>query len=65
MPIEEPLLTIAIPTWNRVRELQECIHLAAVQIKEAGEDVEMFVSDNASGDGTEDLLCQMEARLSF
>jgi len=65
MNSEQPLLTIGIPTWNRSKELQECIQLVAAQIETCGESVEIFVSDNASSDGTEALLCEMETRLGF
>jgi glycosyltransferase involved in cell wall biosynthesis len=60
-----PLLTIGIPTWNRSKELQECIELVAAQVEAVNEDVEIFVSDNASSDGTEELLCRMEAHIGF
>lgn len=62
---KRPLLTIAIPTWNRSKELQECIQLIAAEIDAVSEGVEIFVSDNASSDGTEELLCQMEKRFCF
>ncbi|MFZ0394976.1 MAG: glycosyltransferase family 2 protein [Terracidiphilus sp.] len=51
MPNEPPLLTIAIPTYNRQRMLEQ---LLADLIDQIGPDtrVELLVSDNASPDGT-------------
>lgn len=60
-----PLLTIAIPTWNRSEELQECIQLIASQIEQVNENVEIFVSDNASSDETEYILCNLETHLNY
>lgn len=48
------LLTIAVPTYNRVEKLKFCLNRL---LKEAqGRPVEIFVSDNASTDGTEEYM---------
>lgn len=49
------ILSIAIPTYNRCKELEETID--SVLGQEAFDDrVELLVSDNCSSDGTEELL---------
>ena len=51
----EPLLTIAIPTYNRVEKLK--ISLKKVLDYTKGHDeIELFVSDNASTDGTKEYV---------
>ena len=55
MPNKSPILTIGIPTFNRKRELAECLQLVIAQAI-AEQDVEIMVCDNASGDGTPDLV---------
>lgn len=52
-----PLLTIAVPTYNRARYLEELLPLLVTQIKgEPRSMVELLVIDNASTDGTRDLI---------
>jgi glycosyltransferase involved in cell wall biosynthesis len=46
-----PLLTIAIPTYNRAADLQACLARLAGQ-PGVGSDVELLVSDNCSTDNT-------------
>ena len=46
-----PLLTIAIPTFNRAAQLRALLQVLEPQIA-AHPEVEVFVSDNASTDGT-------------
>ncbi len=50
------LLSICIPTYNRVGRLAKLLGRIAREIEAAGEEVAVLVSDNASDDGTEDLL---------
>jgi hypothetical protein len=52
-PANDPLVTIAIPTFNRAEWLQACI--AAVLQQSYGH-FEVVVSDNASTDATQDVL---------
>jgi glycosyltransferase involved in cell wall biosynthesis len=65
MNSEQPLLTIGIPTWNRSRELQQCIQIIASQIDAVSEDVEIFVSDNASDDETAEMLCGLASKIKY
>ena len=59
MPNESPLLTIAIPTYNRSRYLGRLLHSLTPQLQ-AREDhsvrVELLISDNASSDDTQAVL---------
>lgn len=48
-----PLVTIAIPTFNRATLLRGCIQLALAQ---SYENIEVLVSNNASSDNTEKVL---------
>lgn len=54
---EHPLLSICIPTYNRVKELEECLDAALPQTSMNGL-IEVCVSDNASDDGTAALLAR-------
>ena len=50
-----PLLTIAIPTYNRASNLELLLSGLAPQLKKLPQ-VELIVSDNASPDSTEELM---------
>jgi abequosyltransferase len=55
MPSEQPLLTIAVPTYNRHACLEELLTVLAPQL--AGESrVELIISDNASPDATPQVV---------
>lgn len=55
-----PLLAICVPTYNRGDELAEL--LAQLEPEVAGhDDVVLLVSNNASPDGTEELLAELSA----
>lgn len=56
-----PLLTIAIPTYNRAADLDACIARIAVQPGVGGE-VELLVSDNCSTDATEGVVKGWQAK---
>jgi abequosyltransferase len=47
----KPLLTIAIPTYNRAGYLKELLSILADQLKDEPR-VELIISDNASPDET-------------
>lgn len=51
MQPEDPLLTIAIPTYNRSECLSELLAVLAPQISDE-QNVELIISDNASSDDT-------------
>jgi glycosyltransferase involved in cell wall biosynthesis len=53
---ENPLVTIAIPTFNRASWLRECIDAALAQTYR---NLEVLVSDNASTDQTPDVLSEI------
>lgn len=52
-PAGGPLVTIAIPTFNRAALLRGCIQLALAQ---SYENIEVLISDNASSDDTKKVL---------
>lgn len=54
-----PLVTIAIPTFNRATLLRGCIQLALTQ---SYENIEVLVSDNASSDDTSKVLSEFSDR---
>jgi abequosyltransferase len=55
MPNNRPLLTIAIPTYNRSRFLAQLLEVLAPQV--AGEPrIELLISDNCSPDDTPDVV---------
>ena len=57
MPIESgPLLTIAIPTFNRSWYLKRCLYQIVNQMIPYGNRVELIVSDNGSTDDTEAVV---------
>lgn len=49
-----PILTIAIPTYNRVGKLVKCIENILIQIE--NKPIEILVSDNASTDNTQEMM---------
>lgn len=49
------LLTIAIPTYNRLSKLQNCLKRIILELP-ADNSVEVLVSDNASQDGTDEFM---------
>ena len=55
MDESQPLLTIAIPTFNRCHLLRDLLAALEPQLQ-AHPEVELLVSDNASTDGTQALL---------
>ena len=57
-----PILTIAIPTYNRKKYLKECLDHVIPQV---GEDIELIVCDNASEDGTDEFMEYYCQKYSF
>ena len=57
------MITFAIPTWNRVRQVEACIRSIAAQIK--GDEAEILVSDHGSTDGTWDKLVDLQMEIPF
>ncbi|MGA3050075.1 MAG: glycosyltransferase family 2 protein, partial [Terracidiphilus sp.] len=58
---EKPLLTIAIPTYNRARYLRELLSVLFDQLIDQPQ-VELIISDNASPDETPALLEEFRQR---
>lgn len=54
---ETPLITIAIPTYNRASWLKDCVHSA---LSQTYQNFEVIVSDNASTDNTPQLLTEFD-----
>lgn len=50
------LLTIVIPTFNRCEQIKENISLTIPQVMEYQDKVRIYVSDNASTDGTSEMI---------
>lgn len=57
----QPLLTIAVPTYNRAAELCELLDVLRAQLADAPE-VELLVSDNASTDETQTVLAEEQPK---
>jgi abequosyltransferase len=60
---DRPLLTIAIPTWNRANDLAILLAVLEPQLA-AYPQVEVLVSDNASEDTTPQLLAETQERFA-
>jgi len=56
--MNKPLLSICIPTYNRAHYLKECLDSIVCQFgdKEAYDQIEIVISDNASKDNTQKLV---------
>ena len=61
--MDRPLLTIAIPTFNRAEHLAELLSVLEPQLA-AYPQVELLVSDNASEDTTPQLLAAVQERFA-
>lgn len=60
----KPLLTIAIPTYNRSEYLDVCLRRIVEEINYLSEDqctlVNVYVSNNGSSDNTSDVICKYQ-----
>jgi abequosyltransferase len=54
--IKQPVLTIAIPTYNRSRFLDRALNYISIQVKDINYPIEIIVSDNCSTDDTTDIV---------
>ena len=54
--MNKPLLTIAIPTWNRAQILDKALFAVLSQIENNKDNIEIIVSDNASNDNTDEII---------
>lgn len=58
------LLTIAIPTYNRAKQLDTQLTWLSQAIKGFEDDIEVFVSDNCSTDNTQQIISKWRENLS-
>lgn len=56
--MKKPILTIAIPTWNRARILDNALSALLPQINTNKNEIEIIISDNASEDNTAEIIKQ-------
>ena len=54
-------LTFAIPTWNRARDLERCVHSIGPQAAQWPGRVEILIADNASTDETPEVIRELQA----
>ena len=54
--MDKPLLTIAIPTYNRASYLDICLSHICGQLEKGDERVEVLISDNDSTDNTSEVI---------
>ena len=62
--MSQPLLTIAIPTYNRSSHLGMLLSVLATELRGLGERVQVLVLDNASPDGTADVVQSFLPRIA-
>jgi glycosyltransferase involved in cell wall biosynthesis len=58
-----PLLTVAIPTYNRAPLLDKQLTWLSGALSDRGEDCEVLVSDNGSDDATADVIAKWRPRV--
>jgi len=61
--MDAPLLTVAIPTYNRSALLDLCLSQMTPQVAAHGDRVELLVSDNASSDDTAAVVARHQAEV--
>ena len=63
--MDQPLLTIGIPTYNRAAFLAECLESLKAAVGQSGfaEQIEIIVSDNASTDNTTELAAKFQSQI--
>ena len=55
------ILTIAIPTWNRANYLERCLYRLLEEVSKINSDsIEILICDNASSDGTSDVIRRIQ-----
>jgi len=61
--MNEPLLSICIPTFNRANYLKDCLNSIVYQFKDKHifDQVEVVISDNASADNTTEIVTKFQS----
>lgn len=54
--MQQPLLTIGIPTYNRATYLDRCLNSIIVQLDDQDQEIELIIANNASTDHTTDII---------
>lgn len=54
--MEQHFLTVVIPTYNRCDDLKVCLSYVIPQVEEYKDKVHIYISDNASTDGTKQMV---------
>jgi abequosyltransferase len=65
--LKRPLLTIAVPTFNRAEQLAQLLAVLETQLRELPPDsplVEVLVSNNASGDATSNVIGHAQSKFA-
>ncbi len=57
-------LSVAIPTYNGAKHIREALDSIISQLNDINEKIEILVSDNASSDGTEEIIRQYMKKYS-
>jgi len=52
----QPLLSIAVPTWNRAKQLEEALGRILPSVSKHSDVIEFIISDNASDDNTQEVI---------
>lgn len=63
MLLDSPkLLTIIVPTYNRKESLAKGLRALIPQVENHRDDVDLYVSDNCSDDGTQEVVRELQAQ---
>ena len=62
--MEKPIVSIAIPTYNRVNFLERLLERILSQIKDMHGEVQVCISDNCSTDNTGEIVLNFQKKYS-
>lgn len=54
--MSNPLITIAVPTWNRAAILDKALNALLPQIENNKDKIEIVISDNGSSDNSNEII---------
>ncbi|RYY08250.1 MAG: glycosyltransferase family 2 protein [Sphingobacteriaceae bacterium] len=63
--MQQPLLTIGIPTYNRARYLDRCLNSILIQFDGVEKNIEVIVANNASTDHTKEIINQYSEKMKI